>query len=166
MYNVIKQSDIINKIIQPLANNIRNLLTNTGSGMSSILTKLAEVRNSIVAELNFKPWESFQNCLNNLGEVFSYIGNKIDYVVKKVSEFISNIGSKFSGLDITGPIKSVYDGLTKLFVDEGKEVEDSGEKMSETFSKTMDNFVGNVGKLSIAALGYGLTRVLDRKSVV
>ena len=159
--NVIKQSDIINKIIQPLANNIRNLLTNVGSGMSSILTKLAEVRNSIVAELNFKPWESFQNCLNNLGEVFSYIGNKIDYVVKKVSEFISNIGSKFSGLDISGPIKSVFDGLSKLFVDQGKEVEDSGEKMSETFSKTMDNFVSNVGKISIAALGYGLTRVLS-----
>ena len=81
--NVIKQSDIINKIIQPLANNIRNLFTNTGFGMSSILTKLAEVRNSVVAELNFKPWESFQNCLKNLGEVFSYIGNKIDYVEKK-----------------------------------------------------------------------------------
>ena len=162
--NVIKQSDIINKIIQPLANNIRNLLTNVGSGMSSILTKLAEVRNSIVAELNFKPWESFQNCLNNLGEVFSYIGNKIDYVVKKISEFISNIGSKFSGLDISGPIKKVFDGLNKLFVDQGKEVEDSGEKMSETFSKTMDNFVGNIGKISIAALGYGLTRVLSSVS--
>ena len=162
--NVIKQSDIINKIIQPLANNIRNLLTNVGSGMSSILTKLAEVRNSIVAELNFKPWESFQNCLNNLGEVFSYIGNKIDYVVKKVSEFISNIGSKFSGLDISGPIKSVFDGLSKLFVDQGKEVEDSGEKMSETFSKTMDNFVSNIGKISLAALGYGLTRVLSSVS--
>lgn len=162
--NVIKQSDIINKIIQPLANNIRNLLTNAGSGMSSILTKLAEVRNSIVAELNFKPWESFQNCLNNLGEVFSYIGNKIDYALKKISEFISNIGSKFSGLDITGPIKSVFDGLSKLFVDQGKEVEDSGEKMSETFSKTMDNFVNNIGKVSIAALGYGLTRVLSSVS--
>ena len=162
--NVIKQSDIINKIIQPLANNIRNLLTNVGSGMSSILTKLAEVRNSIVAELNFKPWESFQNCLNNLGEVFSYIGNKIDYVVKKISEFISNIGSKFSGLDISGPIKKVFDGLNKLFVDQGKEVEDSGEKMSETFSKTMDNFVNNIGKVSIAALGYGLTRVLSSVS--
>ena len=162
--NVIKQSDIINKIIQPLANNIRNLLTNVGSGMSSILTKLAEVRNSIVAELNFKPWESFQNCLNNLGEVFSYIGNKIDYVVKKISEFISNIGSKFSGLDISGPIKKVFDGLNKLFVDQGKEVEDSGEKMSETFSKTMDNFVRNIGKISIAALGYGLTRVLSSVS--
>ena len=162
--NVIKQSDIINKIIQPLANNIRNLLTNVGSGMSSILTKLAEVRNSIVAELNFKPWESFQNCLNNLGEVFSYIGNKIDYVVKKVSEFISNIGSKFSGLDISGPIKSVFDGLNKLFVDQGKEVEDSGEKMSETFSKTMDNFVNNIGKVSLAALGYGLTKVLTAVS--
>ena len=162
--NVIKQSDIINKIIQPLANNIRNLLTNVGSGMSSILTKLAEVRNSIVAELNFKPWESFQNCLNNLGEVFSYIGNKIDYVVKKVSEFISNIGSKFSGLDISGPIKSVFDGLSKLFVDQGKEVEDSGEKMSETFSKTMDNFVNNIGKISLAALGYGLTKVLTSVS--
>ena len=162
--NVIKQSDIINKIIQPLANNIRNLLTNVGSGMSSILTKLAEVRNSIVAELNFKPWESFQNCLNNLGEVFSYIGNKIDYVVKKVSEFISNIGSKFSGLDISGPIKSVFDGLNKLFVDQGKEVEDSGEKMSETFSKTMDNFVNNIGKISLAALGYGLTKVLTSVS--
>ena len=162
--NVIKQSDIINKIIQPLAKNIRNLLTNVGSGMSSILTKLAEVRNSIVAELNFKPWESFQNCLNNLGEVFSYIGNKIDYVVKKISEFISNIGSKFSGLDISGPIKKVFDGLNKLFVDQGKEVEDSGEKMSETFSKTMDNFVGNIGKISIAALGYGLTRVLSSVS--
>ena len=162
--NVIKQSDIINKIIQPLANNIRNLLTNVGSGMSSILTKLAEVRNSIVAELNFKPWESFQNCLNNLGEVFSYIGNKIDYVVKKISEFISNIGSKFSGLDITGPIKSVFDGLSKLFVDQGKEVEDSGEKMSETFSKTMDNFVNNIGKISLAALGYGLTKVLSSVS--
>ena len=162
--NVIKQSDIINKIIQPLANNIRNLLTNVGSGMSSILTKLAEVRNSIVAELNFKPWESFQNCLNNLGEVFSYIGNKIDYVIKKISEFISNIGSKFSGLDISGPIKKVFDGLNKLFVDQGKEVEDSGEKMSETFSKTMDNFVNNIGKISLAALGYGLTKVLSAVS--
>ena len=162
--NVIKQSDIINKIIQPLANNIRNLLTNVGSGMSSILTKLAEVRNSIVAELNFKPWESFQNCLNNLGEVFSYIGNKIDYVVKKISEFISNIGSKFSGLDITGPIKSVFDGLSKLFVDQGNEVKDSGERMSETFSKTMDNFVNNIGKISLAALGYGLTKVLTSVS--
>ena len=162
--NVIKQSDIINKIIQPLANNIRNLLTNVGSGMSSILTKLSEVRNSIVAELNFKPWESFQNCLNNLGEVFSYIGNKIDYVIKKISEFISNIGSKFSGLDISGPIKKVFDGLNKLFVDQGKEVEDSGEKMSETFSKTMDNFVNNIGKISLAALGYGLTRVLSAVS--
>ena len=162
--NVIKQSDIINKIIQPLANNIRNLLTNVGSGMSSILTKLAEVRNSIVAELNFKPWESFQNCLNNLGEVFSYIGNKIDYVIKKISEFISNIGSKFSGLDISGPIKKVFDGLNKLFVDQGEEVEDSGEKMSETFSKTMDNFVNNIGKISLAALGYGLTKVLSAVS--
>ena len=162
--NVIKQSDIVNKIIQPLANNIRNLLTNVGSGMSSILTKLAEVRNSIVAELNFKPWESFQNCLNNLGEVFSYIGNKIDYVIKKISEFISNIGSKFSGLDISGPIKKVFDGLNKLFVDQGKEVKDSGEKMSETFSKTMDNFVNNIGKISLAALGYGLTKVLSSVS--
>ena len=36
--------------------------------------------------------------------------------------------------------------------------------MSETFSKTMDNFVGNIGKLSIAALGYGLTRVLSSVS--
>ena len=158
--NVIKQSDIINKVIQPLANNIRNLFTNTGLGISSILTKLAEIRNSVVAELNFKPWESFQNCLKNLGEVVSYISKKIDYVEKKISDFMSNIGSKFGGLDISGSVKSVFDGLTKLFVDEGKEVEDSGEKMSETFSKTMDNFVGNVGKLSIAALGYGLTRVL------
>ena len=158
--NVIKQSDIINKVIQPLANNIRNLFTNTGFGISSILTKLAEIRNSVVAELNFKPWESFQNCLNNLGEVFSYIGNKIDYVEKKISDFMSHIGSKFSGLNISGPIKSVFDGLSALFVDEGTEVKDSGEKMSDTFSKTMDNFVGNVGKLSIAALGYGLTRVL------
>lgn len=162
--NVIKQSDIINKIIQPLANNIRNLFTNTGFGMSSILTKLAEVRNSVVAELNFKPWESFQNCLKNLGEVFTYIGNKIDYVEKKISDFMSNIGSKFSGIDISGPIKSVFDGLNKLFVDEGTEVKDSGEKMSETFSKTMDNFVSNVGKMSIAALGYGLTRVLSSVS--
>ncbi len=162
--NVIKQSDIINKIIQPLANNIRNLFTNTGFGMSSILTKLAEVRNSVVAELNFKPWESFQNCLKNLGEVFSYIGNKIDYIEKKIADFMSHIGSKFSGIDISGPIKSVFDGLTKLFVDEGTEVKDSGEKMSETFSKTMDNFVSNVGKMSIAALGYGLTRVLSSVS--
>ncbi len=158
--NVIKQSDIINKVIQPLANNIRNLFTNTGFGISSILTKLAEVRNSVVAELNFKPWESFQNCLKNLGEVFSYIGNKIDYVEKKIADFMSHIGSKFSGLDISGPIKSVFDGLSKLFVDEGVEVKDSGEKMSDTFSKTMNNFVSNIGKMSIAALGYGLTRVL------
>ena len=162
--NVIKQSDIINKVIQPLANNIRNLFTNTGFGISSILTKLAEIRNSVVAELNFKPWESFQNCLNNLGEVFSYIGNKIDYVEKKISDFMSHIGSKFSGLNISGPIKSVFDGLSALFVDEGVEVKDSGEKMSDTFSKTMDNFVGNIGKLSIAALGYGLTRVLSSVS--
>ena len=162
--NVIKQSDIINKIIQPLANNIRNLFTNTGFGMSSILTKLAEVRNSVVAELDFKPWESFQNCLNNLGEVFSYIGNKIDYVEKKIADFMSHIGTKFSGINISGPIKSVFDGLSKLFVDEGIEVKDSGDKMSDTFSKTMDNFVSNVGKMSIAALGYGLTRVLSSVS--
>ena len=128
--------------------------------MSSILTKLAEVRNSVVAELNFKPWESFQNCLKNLGEVFSYIGNKIDYVEKKIADFMSHIGTKFSGINISGPIKSVFDGLSKLFVDEGIEVKDSGDKMSDTFSKTMDNFVSNVGKMSIAALGYGLTRVL------
>ena len=158
--NVIKQSDIINKVIQPLANNIRNLFTNTGFGMSSILTKLAEVRNSVVAELNFKPWESFQNCLKNLGEVFSYIGNKIDYIEKKIADFMSHIGTKLSGINISGPIKSVFDGLSKLFVDEGIEVKDSGDKMSDTFSKTMDNFVSNVGKMSIAALGYGLTRVL------
>lgn len=159
--NVIKQSDIINKIIQPLANNIKNFFTNTGFGISSILTKLGEIRKSVMAEINFKPWESFQKCLDNLGEVFSYIGNKIDYVEKKIADFMSHIGSKFSGLDISTPIKNVFNALSALFVDQGAEVEESGEAMSETFSKAMDNFVSNVGKLSIAALGYGLTRVLS-----
>ena len=102
--------------------------------------------------------------MNNLGEVFSYIGNKIDYVEKKISDFMSNIGSKFSGINISEPIKKVFDGLSALFVDEGIEVKDSGEKMIDTFSTTMDNFVSNIGKLSIAALGYGLTRVLSSVS--
>lgn len=158
--NTIKSSGVINNVIQSVAQTIRNVFNGTGNTLEYLGSKFVEIRDAIVKEINFNPWKSFGDLLSNISKTVEWLCTKLSELEGKISDVLAGFGKKFDGINIGDAVKTAYEGVSKLLVGQGDEVKKADDKMQSTFTDSMNNFMSNISKMALAAIGFGVARIM------
>ena len=158
--NTIKSSGVINTVMQSMAQTIRNVFNGSGNALEYFGKKFTEIRDAVIKEIKFDPWVSFGNVLSNIGKTVGLICDKVSELQGKLSDLLSSFGQKFNGIDIGGAVKSVYESLASLLTGQTDQVEKANDKMQSTFLTDMGNFIKNIGGMAVAAIGFGVTKIM------